>query len=76
MSSISVRSIKKSFAGLTILHSVDMEIEKGEFIVILGPSGCGKSTLLNVIAGLDECDEGQIVIEGKDVDRFRERPTS
>ena len=67
MSSISVRRIKKSFAGLTILHSVDMEIEKGEFVVILGPSGCGKSTLLNVIAGLDECDEGQIVIEGKDV---------
>ncbi len=67
MSSISVRRIKKSFAALTILHSVDMEIEKGEFVVILGPSGCGKSTLLNVIAGLEECDEGQIVIEGKDV---------
>lgn len=67
MSSISLRNIKKSFGALTILHCVDMEIEKGEFIVILGPSGCGKSTLLNVIAGLEECDEGQIVIEGKDV---------
>jgi len=67
MSSISLRQIKKSFAGLTILQSVDMEIEKGEFIVILGPSGCGKSTLLNVIAGLDECDAGQIVIDGRDV---------
>ncbi|MBN9220315.1 MAG: ATP-binding cassette domain-containing protein [Mesorhizobium sp.] len=67
MSSISLRQIKKSFGALTILHSVDMEIDKGEFIVILGPSGCGKSTLLNVIAGLDACDEGQIVIEGKDV---------
>ncbi|WP_412066695.1 ABC transporter ATP-binding protein [Rhizobium sp. SYY.PMSO] len=67
MSSISLHQIKKSFAGLTILQSVDMEIEKGEFIVILGPSGCGKSTLLNVIAGLDDCDAGQIVIDGRDV---------
>ncbi|NEI74891.1 ATP-binding cassette domain-containing protein [Rhizobium lusitanum] len=67
MSSISLRQIKKSFASLTILQSVDMEIETGEFIVILGPSGCGKSTLLNVIAGLDDCDAGKIVIDGKDV---------
>jgi multiple sugar transport system ATP-binding protein len=67
MSSISLNQIKKSFAGLTILQSVDMDIEKGEFVVILGPSGCGKSTLLNVIAGLDDCDSGQIVIDGKDV---------
>lgn len=67
MSSISLHQIKKSFAGLTILQSVDMEIEKGEFVVILGPSGCGKSTLLNVIAGLDDCDAGQIIIDGNDV---------
>jgi multiple sugar transport system ATP-binding protein len=67
MSSVSLRQIKKSFGELTILRSVDMEIERGEFIVILGPSGCGKSTLLNVIAGLDDCDDGQIVIDGKDV---------
>ena len=67
MSSISLRQIRKSSAGLTILQSVDMEIDEGEFVVILGPSGCGKSTLLNVIAGLDDCDAGQIVIDGKDV---------
>ena len=67
MSSISLRQIKKSYAGLDILKSVDMEIEKGEFIVILGPSGCGKSTLLNVIAGLDDCDDGQIIIDDRDV---------
>ncbi|MDB5556437.1 MAG: transporter ATP-binding protein [Rhizobium sp.] len=67
MSSISLRQIRKSFAGLAILQSVDMEIEEGEFVVILGPSGCGKSTLLNVIAGLDDCDAGQIIIDGKDV---------
>ncbi|MCW0001106.1 ATP-binding cassette domain-containing protein [Pararhizobium sp. YC-54] len=67
MSSISLRQIKKSYAGLDILKSIDMEIEEGEFVVILGPSGCGKSTLLNVIAGLDDCDAGQIIIDGKDV---------
>ena len=65
MSSISLRQIKKSYAGLDILKSVDMDIEKGEFVVILGPSGCGKSTLLNLIAGIDDCDAGQIVIDGR-----------
>ncbi|MDX3925770.1 MAG: ATP-binding cassette domain-containing protein [Shinella sp.] len=67
MSSISIRKIRKSFAGLTVLDSVDMEIESGEFVVILGPSGCGKSTLLGVVAGLEESESGQIVIDGVDV---------
>lgn len=78
MSSISLRQIKKSFAGLTIRRSVDMEIEKGEFILILGPSGCGKSTLLNVITCLDDCDDGQIVIDraGAASPPRRRRPTN
>ncbi|MER8582176.1 ABC transporter ATP-binding protein [Mesorhizobium sp. M1423] len=67
MSSVSIRQIRKSFAGLTVLDSVDMEIAPGEFVVILGSSGCGKSTLLNVIAGLDDCDSGQILIDDVDV---------
>ncbi|MCA0043720.1 ABC transporter ATP-binding protein [Celeribacter litoreus] len=67
MYNISLSKIKKSYGDLTILHSVDMEIEEGEFIVILGSSGCGKSTLLNIVAGLDTCDTGRIMIGEKDV---------
>ncbi|OHV87623.1 ABC transporter ATP-binding protein [Mesorhizobium sp. ORS 3428] len=70
MSSVSIRQIRKSFAGLAVLDKVDMEIASGEFVVILGPSGCGKSTLLNVIAGLDDCDSGRILIDDVDVSRL------
>ncbi|WP_373236258.1 ABC transporter ATP-binding protein [Cohaesibacter celericrescens] len=65
MSSISLRNINKSYDGSNrILHDVSMEIEDGEFIVIVGPSGCGKSTLLRMIAGLEQCQEGDIFIAG------------
>lgn len=66
MSQISLRSINKSYDGATqVLHDVSMEIEDGEFVVIVGPSGCGKSTLLRLIAGLEACQDGEIIIAGK-----------
>ena len=66
MSSISLRHINKSYDGANkVLHDINMEFEDGEFIVIVGPSGCGKSTLLRLIAGLEACEEGDIVIDGK-----------
>jgi putative ABC transport system ATP-binding protein len=49
------------------LYDVDVNIKKGEFVVILGPSGCGKSSLLNIIAGLEGPDEGTVFINGEDV---------
>ena len=65
MSAISLRSINKSFpGGAQVLHDVSMEINDGEFIVIVGPSGCGKSTLLRLLAGLDRADSGDIAIAG------------
>ena len=67
MYNISLNKIRKTYGDLTILHSVEMEITEGEFVVILGSSGCGKSTLLNIVAGLDTCDSGQILIGDKDV---------
>nr|WP_321457811.1 ABC transporter ATP-binding protein [uncultured Cohaesibacter sp.] len=66
MSSISLRNINKSYDGTPqILHDVSMEIDDGEFIVIVGPSGCGKSTLLRLIAGLEKCEDGDILIADK-----------
>jgi multiple sugar transport system ATP-binding protein len=65
--SVSVRDLSLSFGAVTVLKSLDLDVEHGEFIVLLGPSGCGKSTLLNCIAGLLEPSTGQIFIGGKNV---------
>lgn len=66
MSGISLSHIRKSYAGgPTVLHGVSLDIEPGEFVVVIGPSGCGKSTLLRLIAGLERCEEGEIVIGGR-----------
>ncbi len=66
MSSIALRNIRKAYDnGPTVLHGVSMDIRPGEFIVIVGPSGCGKSTLLRLIAGLEDCREGDIEIDGR-----------
>jgi sn-glycerol 3-phosphate transport system ATP-binding protein/multiple sugar transport system ATP-binding protein len=63
---ITLRGIRKAYAkGPVVLHDIDMDIASGEFVVIVGPSGCGKSTLLRLIAGLDDCDAGEIIIGGR-----------
>lgn len=49
---------------------VNFEIEKGEFAVIVGASGAGKTTVLNMLGGMDTCDEGKILVDGKDVAKF------
>jgi len=67
MASVSVRDIKVSFGPISVIEHLDLEVEKGEFVVLLGASGCGKSTLLNSIAGLQDISEGQIWIDGKNV---------
>ena len=63
MASVKVRGIGKSFGTTAVLRDIDLEIEDGEFVVLVGPSGCGKSTLLRVVAGLEEVDEGDILID-------------
>ncbi len=65
--SVSVRDLSLSFGAVTVLKSLDLDVEHGEFLVLLGPSGCGKSTLLNCIAGLLEPSTGQIFIGGVNV---------
>jgi multiple sugar transport system ATP-binding protein len=65
MSSLSIRNVEKRFGALEVLKGIDLEIEDGEFIILVGPSGCGKSTLLNMIAGLDSISSGEIAIDGR-----------
>jgi multiple sugar transport system ATP-binding protein len=67
MASVSIRSVKKNFGDVPILHGVDIEIKDGSFTVLVGPSGCGKSTLLRMIAGLEEVTSGEIHIGNKKV---------
>ena len=62
MAELSFRDVKKSYAGLQVIHGVDMEVKDGEFVVIVGPSGCGKSTLLRMVAGLEPITSGEIRI--------------
>ena len=65
--SVSIKDLSLNFGAVRVLEQLNLDIGKGEFIVLLGPSGCGKSTLLNCIAGLLEPSTGQVFIEGKNV---------
>ncbi|MCZ4289397.1 ABC transporter ATP-binding protein [Hoeflea alexandrii] len=67
MTSVSIRDLTLKFGSLEILKSLNIDIDEGEFLVLLGPSGCGKSTLLNCIAGLLDISDGQIFIGGNNV---------
>lgn len=64
---LKLNHIKKSFDGVTILKDINLEIEDGEIVSILGPSGCGKTTLLNLILGITEADQGEIIFNGEDL---------
>ena len=65
--SVEVRNLSLDFGCVEVLKDLSLGIGEGEFLVLLGPSGCGKSTLLNCIAGLLECTDGQIFINGHNV---------
>lgn len=77
---LEIRGIKKSFGTgdscVNVLKGLDLNIEKGEFCVLLGPSGSGKSTLLNIIGGIDGADEGSITIEGERLEDMTEKKLS
>jgi len=67
MTSVLVKDVSLAFGAVEVLKKLNLDVQQGEFIVLLGPSGCGKSTLLNCIAGLLDVSAGQIFINGKNV---------
>ena len=67
MSYLNLQDVEKFYGDYHAIKGIDLAIEKGEFIVFVGPSGCGKSTLLRMIAGLEEIDGGQLVLDGRDI---------
>ncbi len=66
MADIRFQSVRKSFGDFAAVDGVDLEVEDGEFMVLLGPSGCGKTTLLRCLAGLERIDEGRVYIGDRD----------
>lgn len=62
MAPVSIRRLVKRYRDTEVLHSIDLEIADGEFVVLVGPSGCGKSTTLRMIAGLEDISDGEISI--------------
>jgi multiple sugar transport system ATP-binding protein len=68
MGALALRDVQKTYhASVNILRGIDLEIDAGEFLILVGPSGCGKSTLLNIIAGLECPTAGRIYIGERDV---------
>lgn len=67
MAGLELRRIVKRFGDITVVSELDLQVDTGEFLVLLGESGCGKSTTLRMVAGLEEVSQGQILIGGKDV---------
>jgi multiple sugar transport system ATP-binding protein len=65
MASVTLSNIRKSYGATPVIHGVDVDIEDGEFVVLVGPSGCGKSTLLRMIAGLEGISGGDLSIGGR-----------
>lgn len=68
--SITLTNIKKSYGRQTVVNDISLDIQEGELFVLLGASGSGKSTLLRMIAGLNQPDQGQIFLHGRDVTRL------
>jgi multiple sugar transport system ATP-binding protein len=65
LADVRVKNVVKRYGAVQVMHGVSVDIEDGEFVVLVGPSGCGKSTLLRMIAGLEDISEGEISIGGR-----------
>lgn len=68
--SVEIVGVTKRFESFTAVKDVSLSIRRGEFFSLLGPSGCGKTTLLRMIAGFEQPDEGQLLLDGEDITRL------
>ena len=65
---LSLRGIRKSFAGVEVLHGVDLDLAPGSVHALVGENGAGKSTLIKVLSGVHRRDAGEIIVDGKPVE--------
>ncbi len=70
---ISIKTVTKRFGPVVAIDGVSVDLAEGEFFALLGPSGCGKTTLLRIIAGFETPDGGELLLDGKDIQRLRPR---
>ncbi|KPC53576.1 Trehalose import ATP-binding protein SugC [Amantichitinum ursilacus] len=70
MGALAIKNVTKSFGDTHILKGIDIEIDDGQFLILVGPSGCGKSTLMNIIAGLEGPTTGEVHIGGRVVNNI------
>ena len=68
-----VKEYKMGEVSIKALDKTNFEIEKGELVVIVGPSGAGKTTALNILGGMDSATSGKVVIDGKDISKFKKK---
>ncbi|SCL22777.1 multiple sugar transport system ATP-binding protein [Micromonospora pallida] len=68
---LALAGVSAAYRGAEVLHAVDLEVARGELLVVLGPSGAGKSTVLRVVAGLEPVTAGRVSIAGRDVTALR-----
>ena len=67
MAEIELRHADKHFGSLHVIRDINLTVKDREFVVFLGPSGCGKTTTLRAIAGLEDIDSGDILLDGKPI---------
>ena len=67
MALLEIKNVVKRFGDYTAVNNVSLSVEAGEFFTLLGPSGCGKTTLLRMLAGFEQPDAGQILLDGQDM---------
>ena len=73
MAQVTIRDLRKSYGAMDVLHGVNVDIENGQFVVLVGPSGCGKSTLMHLLGGLDKPTEGRVLIENINIAEMNAR---
>ena len=69
MAQLELKNVSKIYGDLHALDTVNMKVEKGEWLAIMGPSGSGKSTMMNIIGCMDTPDKGQVLLDGKDISK-------
>ena len=73
---IDVIDLKKNFHDLEVLKGINFKVEKGDIVAVIGPSGSGKSTLLHLIGGVDIPSSGEVIIDGKNIYKLKEKELS